>query len=76
MQRHTKRHEFWLVSEGDCTVDMKLPTLVNMATHSQVHIPIGDWHKLQNPYDKPCRIIEIQYGEACDELDIERETDA
>jgi cytidyltransferase-like protein len=81
MQRHFKRHEFWHVTEGNCILDMKLPSgyslpPMDLTTFSQVQIPQGDWHRLSNPYDIPCRIVEIQYGEACDEEDIERQNNA
>jgi hypothetical protein len=33
---------------------------------------LNDWHQLTNPFDVPCRIVEIQYGEDCIEEDIER----
>jgi len=36
------------------------------------HIPRGEWHRLTNPYEVPCKIVEIQYGAACKEEDIER----
>jgi mannose-6-phosphate isomerase-like protein (cupin superfamily) len=32
----------------------------------------GEWHQLTNPFDIPCIIIEIQYGDKCVEEDIER----
>jgi len=35
-------------------------------------IPQGDWHQLTNPYEVPCKIVEIQYGTNCVEEDIER----
>jgi mannose-6-phosphate isomerase-like protein (cupin superfamily) len=35
-------------------------------------IPVGGWHQLTNPFDEPCKIIEIQYGIKCIEEDIER----
>ena len=78
MQRHFKRHEFWHVTEGKCLLDTKLSCgsflpPMELTTFSQVKILQGDWHQLSNPYDTPCRIVEIQYGEECDELDIERE---
>lgn len=77
MQRHFKRHEFWHVTEGNCILDMTMPSgyalpSMELTTHSEVQIPQGDWHRLSNPYDKPCRIVEIQYGEECNEEDIER----
>ena len=30
------------------------------------------WHQITNPFDETCHLIEIQYGEACVEEDIER----
>ena len=81
MQRHFKRHEFWHVTEGNCILDMTMPSgyalpSMELTTHSEVQIPQGDWHRLSNPYDKPCRIVEIQYGEECNEEDIERKNNA
>ena len=32
----------------------------------------GTWHQVINPYDTPCHIIEIQFGEQTIESDIER----
>jgi cytidyltransferase-like protein len=77
MQRHAKRHEFWHVTEGNCVLEHRLPSgyalpPLDMTTFSQVQIPQGDWHKLTNPYNEPCRIVEIQYGSVCIEDDIER----
>ena len=71
MQRHAHRSEFWHVVEGACEVDQDTSSMT-LTQHSQVSIPQGDWHRIRNPYDKPCKIIEIQYGTACDEADIER----
>lgn len=77
MQKHQLRSEYWLVSEGKCDVlsmmnnGYKLPTQT-LTTHNSYKIPAGDWHQLSNPYDEPCRIVEIQYGELCVEQDIER----
>lgn len=77
MQRHSKRSEYWLISEGQADVKSRLtsgyalPT-VKLSKHDSIDISKGDWHKLCNPYDVPCKIIEIQYGESCDETDIER----
>jgi cytidyltransferase-like protein len=77
MQRHFKRHEFWHVTEGECYLDSQLPSGYVLPTqkltqYSQVQIPLGDWHRLSNPFEKPCRVVEIQYGEECNEEDIER----
>ena len=77
MQRHKHRSELWLVSEGECIVDScmesgyKLPTK-KLQSHDTIQIPKQEWHQLINPTDKPCKIVEIQYGTECEESDIER----
>lgn len=77
MQKHQFRSEYWLVSEGKCDVasmmnnGYQLPTKT-LERHESFNILVGDWHQLTNPYNKPCRIVEIQYGSACVEEDIER----
>jgi mannose-6-phosphate isomerase-like protein (cupin superfamily) len=79
MQKHFKRHELWHVTEGKCIVNQQmqggyqLPPL-ELITHSRLSIPQGDWHQLTNPFNEPCKIVEIQYGTHCEEEDIERET--
>ena len=77
MQRHNDRSEFWLVAEGEATVHR-----LNAATdselqgrygrHQYVHIDSRDWHQLINEDPNPLRVIEIQYGDRCEEEDIER----
>ncbi len=77
MQRHKLRNEYWLVTGGQCLVESMMPNGYllppkELSMHDYVRIPLGDWHKLSNPYEDPCRIVEIQYGTSCDESDIER----
>jgi len=77
MQRHSDRAEHWHVSEGQCIVlsltntgyEMPAKTLEK---HDQYSIPVNQWHQLTNPFDTPCKIVEIQYGARCEEADIER----
>jgi cytidyltransferase-like protein len=71
MQRHAQRREYWVVEEGNCKVETGSSTLL-LDTHQTVDIPVGSWHRLSNPFTNPCRIVEIQYGTACEETDIER----
>jgi cytidyltransferase-like protein len=78
MQRHSQRSEYWLVTHGACIVNAKMPngyTLppVLLKEHLEYHVPQGEWHQLTNPYEVPCKIVEIQYGQSCDEEDIERQ---
>ena len=72
MQRHSSRAEYWQVSEGRCVVEGEGQRQTSLETHDSYHIPTNAWHRLYNPFDKPCRIVEIQYGPNCVEEDIER----
>lgn len=72
MQRHSFRNEYWFVAEGSCLVETDLGTFKLQAHGEQMKILAGSWHRLSNPYDLPCHIIEIQYGMKCVEDDIER----
>ncbi len=76
-QKHFKRSEIWLVSKGSCVVnyskdnpDNRKSVILNK--FDQYNVPVGEWHQITNPYQEKCHIIEIQYGEACIEDDIER----
>jgi cytidyltransferase-like protein len=76
-QKHFKRSEIWMVSKGSCIVnyskgdpDEKENILLNKFDHYLV--PLGEWHQITNPFEEACHLIEIQYGEACIEDDIER----
>ena len=77
MQRHSERAEHWHVSEGQCVVHSltehghEMPTKT-LEKHDQYRILVNEWHQLTNPFDKPCKLVEIQYGTACVEEDIER----
>lgn len=77
MQRHFKRNEFWFVTHGACDVVSTMPNgyalpLVLLKENLQHFVPKGEWHQISNPYDVPCKIVEIQFGESCTEDDIER----
>ena len=75
MQRHWDRNEHWHVAEGRCQIDFEDATTeshIKLKQHDQFTIKSECWHQLHNPYDVPCKIVEIQYGIACDEDDIER----
>lgn len=77
MQRHFKRNEFWFVTHGSCDVISTLQNgyvlpIILLKEHMKHFIPKGEWHQIRNPYEVPCKIVEIQFGEICDEFDIER----
>ena len=77
-QRHFKRNEIWLVSEGSCIViykkneSLKKKEIVELQKFDHYFVPKMSWHQISNPFEKPAHIIEIQYGEECVEDDIER----
>jgi cytidyltransferase-like protein len=78
MQRHQHRAEYWIVSEGECVVNSQLSSgyawpSTHLHLHQEHRISVGEWHQLTNPFDVPCKIVEIQYGDQCSEEDIQRQ---
>jgi mannose-6-phosphate isomerase-like protein (cupin superfamily) len=77
LQRHAHRNEYWHISQGRAIAESyltdgyKMPS-VELNTHSNHKVPVGEWHRLYNPFDEIVKIIEIQYGDQCVEEDIER----
>ena len=77
-QRHLKRNEIWLVSEGECEVKssdsktLKNSQKVLLKKFDYFIVPLGQWHQIINSTNKQTHIIEIQYGDECIEDDIER----
>jgi cytidyltransferase-like protein len=76
-QKHSKRHEIWIVSKGSCVVNYKKDhpnnkKNVHLNKFDHYIVPLGTWHQITNPFDEICHLIEIQYGEECVEHDIER----
>lgn len=79
MQKHSDRAEFWFVAEGTAsvyTVNSRTTDVEHLGyynTWQHLHIARGEWHRLCNETVDPLRIIEIQYGERCQEEDIQRQ---
>jgi len=76
-QKHFKRSEIWLVSKGSCVVNYSKDNPdnrkdIHLKKFDHYFVPVGQWHQITNPFDKRCHLIEIQYGEALIEEDIER----
>jgi cytidyltransferase-like protein len=76
-QRHFKRNEIWFISKGACQVNFSEDSpekqkSIELNTEEIFHVKAGSWHQIINPFIESCHIIEIQYGEATDEEDIER----
>lgn len=74
-QKHFKRSEHWYVLEGSCTIYLEegdKNSEVKMNAHDSLIIKQGTWHKAVNSSKFKCSILEVQYGDACVEEDIER----
>ena len=77
LQKHHKRSEIWLVSQGKCLVNYSKVSPdkteeIALDKHNSLHVELGDWHQITNPFNETCKIIEIQYGKETIEEDIER----
>jgi len=77
LQKHNKRSEIWLVSQGKCHVNYSKVSPdeikeIALDKHNSLHVELGDWHQITNPFNETCKIIEIQYGKETIEEDIER----
>jgi cytidyltransferase-like protein len=72
MQRHQHRAEFWFVAEGTATVKWDEHGHTTTKIYQTEKIQRNEWHQLINETDQPLKIVEIQYGDNCDESDIER----
>lgn len=77
MQKHFKRSEHWFVEKGTAKLytlsydgDKMLKGIYNKYDH--IHIDCESWHQLANDEDTELKIVEIQYGQKCEEDDIER----
>lgn len=71
-QRHFMRSELWFIAEGKGQVFIN-GTLRELNQFDIITIDKGNWHQLRNNSDKVLKVIEVQFGEKCDETDIERE---
>lgn len=74
LQRHFHRAEHWVVTHGTAQVTLNGDTVLLTETQA-ADIPVGAWHRLENPGPVPLEIIEVQVGAYLGEDDIERSDD-
>jgi len=83
MQYHHHRSEHWFVVAGEASVTITeqltsckgtKTTNTSLRKHELYTIPAGQWHKLSNNTDEELVIVEIQYGDKCEESDIVRKS--
>ncbi len=74
LQRHKFRAEHWVVVSGTArTISGNKVSLVH--SNQSVYVSKGKKHRLENPTNKPLRIVEVQTGSYLGEDDIERFAD-
>ena len=71
IQLHHHRQEHWAVIKGKALV-LKGEEYFELEKGQSIDIALEEKHSLQNPYETPLKIIEIQQGDILDENDIER----
>lgn len=71
VQLHHHRSEHWVVVEGKALV-LKGEEYLELNNGDSVDLAVEEKHSLQNPYDEPLKILEVQKGDILDENDIER----
>ena len=74
-QKHIFRSEFWYILEGDIMIELEFADhkeSLYLTTHDTFTIPQEIWHKTSNIGKKPAHILEVQYGDKCEEEDIQR----
>ena len=74
LQKHYHRSEYWLVTNGKPLITINKNKFTKKPNES-VFIPQGAIHRIENPYKRPVKIIEIQTGTILKESDIVRYQD-
>lgn len=74
LQRHRHRSEHWYVVQGEALVTRD-EEVIRVAAGHAIDIPIGAWHRIQNPATTDMAFVEVQTGDYFGEDDIERGED-
>ena len=74
LQKHHHRSEHWIVTNGKPLITINKNKFTKKPNES-VFIPQGAIHRIENPYKKPVKIIEVQTGPILKESDIVRYQD-
>jgi mannose-6-phosphate isomerase-like protein (cupin superfamily) len=74
LQKHKRRSEHWFVISGEAQVTRD-EELLRLTPGRCIEIPVGAWHRVQNPANSDMAFIEVQTGDYFGEDDIERKED-
>jgi mannose-1-phosphate guanylyltransferase/mannose-6-phosphate isomerase len=71
LQKHHQRSEHWVVLSGRAQVT-RGEEIYELAPHQSTSIPKETAHRLENPFDAPLHMVEVQEGSYLGEDDIVR----
>ena len=74
LQKHYHRSERWTIVSGKPRITINRSKFFRKPNES-VFIPRGAIHRIENPYNKPVQIVEVQTGSILKETDIVRYKD-
>jgi len=74
LQKHNHRAEHWIVVTGRALVTVD-DQKISLHEDQSTYIPVGSFHRLENPGDVPLDLIEVQTGGYLGEDDIIRVED-
>ncbi|WP_415295874.1 sugar phosphate nucleotidyltransferase [Candidatus Pelagibacter sp. Uisw_113] len=74
LQKHHHRSEHWLVTQGTPKITLNKDNF-SKKQNDHIFIPLEAVHRIQNPGNKPVKIIEAQVGSILKESDIVRYQD-
>ena len=74
LQKHKHRSEHWTITSGKPKITINKRKFFKNVNET-VFIPQGSIHRIENPFKKPVKIIEVQIGTILKETDIIRYKD-
>ena len=74
MQKHTYRSERWTIISGRPKITINSNKFFKNPNET-AYIPKGAIHRIENPFDEPVQIVEVQTGSILKESDIVRYRD-
>ena len=74
LQKHNHRSEHWSIISGKAKITINNKKFLKM-TGDTAFIPKGSVHRIENPFKKPIKIMEVQIGSILKETDIIRYKD-
>ena len=74
LQKHNYRSEHWLISSGKSKITINKKKFFKKVGET-AFIPQGTVHRIENPFNKSVKIMEVQTGSILKETDIIRYKD-